>query len=199
VPRLAPGEAMNTSKHEITLMLRQWGSGDREGSDKLMAAIYTELHRLAARRMRRESPGNTLQTTAVVHETYLRLIDQRQRDWKNRAHFFAIAAQLMRRVLIDHARNRRAAKRGDGLKISLDQVELAGEKNNLDVLAVDEALQKLAAVDPQQARIVELRFFGGLSVEETAQAAKISPATVKRDWSMAKAWLHREISRAASH
>lgn len=188
---------MNTSKHEITLMLRNWGCG-AQASEKLMAAIYNELHRLAARQMRRESPGNTLQTTALVHETYLRLTDQRQNNWQDRAHFFGIAAQLMRRILIDRARSRRAAKRGNGIKISLDGGEFADKEKSIDVLAVDEALQKLAALDPQQARIVELRFFGGLSIEETAEASNISPATVKRDWSMAKAWLHREISKAAS-
>ena len=168
---------------------------DKESLDKLMPVIYDELHRQAARYLRRERPGHTLQTTALIHEAYVRLVDQRNVQWQNRAHFFGIAAQMMRRILVDHARTKKRAKRGGSdIKVSLDDATVAMKGLDLDVVAVDEALTRLAKIDEQQSRVVEYRFFSGLTVEETAEVMGISPATVKRDWSMAKAWLHRELS-----
>jgi RNA polymerase sigma factor (TIGR02999 family) len=151
---------------------------------------------MAGRYLRRESPGHTLQTTALINEAYLRLIDQNSVSWQNRAHFFGVAAQMMRRILVDHARSRHAAKRG-GIAHKVTLSEAAGLPGELDlnVMALDEAMKTLAAIDPQQSRIVELRYFGGLSIEETAEVLKISPATVKRDWNLAKAWLYREIRK----
>ena len=168
---------------------------DKESLDKLMPAIYDELRRQAAHYLRQERPGHTLQTTALIHEAYVRLVDQRNVQWQNRAHFFGIAAQMMRRILVDHARTKKRAKRGGSdIKVSLDDNAVAVKGQDLDVVAVDEALSRLAKIDEQQSRVVELRFFSGLTVEETAEVMGISPATVKRDWSMAKAWLHRELS-----
>lgn len=168
---------------------------DKEELDKMMPAIYDELRRQAARYLRQERPGHTLQTTALIHEAYVRLVDQRNVQWQNRAHFFGIAAQMMRRILVDHARTKKRAKRGGSdIKVSLDDAAVAVKGQDLDVVAVDEALSRLAKIDEQQSRVVELRFFSGLTVEETAEVMGISPATVKRDWSMAKAWLHRELS-----
>ena len=182
---------------EITDLLLAWGNGEPAAADKLLPAIYDELHRQAARAMRRENDRHTLQPTALVNEAYMRLVDQRRVEWKSRAHFFGIAAQVMRRVLVDHARARLAEKRGGDFK----QVTLAGaaeaaahEAEDIDVLALHEALERLALLDPQQARITELRYFGGLNIEETAEAVGISPATVKRDWAVARAWLRRELS-----
>jgi len=170
-------------------------SKDKEELDKMMPAIYDELRRQAARYLRQERPGHTLQTTALIHEAYVRLVDQRNVQWQNRAHFFGIAAQMMRRILVDHARTKKRAKRGGSdIKVSLDDAAVAVKGQDLDVVAVDEALSRLAKIDEQQSRVVELRFFSGLTVEETAEVMGISPATVKRDWSMAKAWLHRELS-----
>ena len=168
---------------------------DKESLDKLMPVVYDELRRQPARYLRREQPGHTLQTTALIHEAYVRLVDQHNVQWQNRAHFFGIAAQMMRRILVDHARRKKRAKRGGSdIKISLDDATVAVQGQDLDVVAVDEALTRLAKIDEQQSRVVELRFFSGLTVEETAEVMGISPATVKRDWSMAKAWLHRELS-----
>ncbi|HXR99135.1 MAG TPA: sigma-70 family RNA polymerase sigma factor [Pyrinomonadaceae bacterium] len=170
-------------------------SKDKEELDKMMPAIYDELRRQAARYLRQERPGHTLQTTALIHEAYVRLVDQRNVQWQNRAHFFGIAAQMMRRILVDHARTKKRAKRGgSGIRVSLADANVAVASQDLDVVAVDEALNRLAEIDEQQSRVVELRFFSGLTVEETAAVMGISPATVKRDWSMAKAWLHRELS-----
>jgi RNA polymerase sigma factor (TIGR02999 family) len=155
--------------------------------------VYDELRRLARRYLQQERPGHTLQSTALVHEAYLRLVDQNV-SWQNRAHFFGIAAQMMRRILVDHARSRSAAKRGDGAcRVTLDEGLVALAERDLDLVALDAALTNLAKIDPQQAKIVELRFFAGLSIEDTSEALHISPATVKRDWAMAKAWLHREM------
>jgi len=169
--------------------------GDKEDLDKLMPAVYDELRRQAARYLRREQAGHTLQTTALIHEAYVRLVDQRNVQWQNRAHFFGIAAQMMRRILVDHARTKKRAKRGGSvIKVSLADATLPVNERDLDVVALDEALNRLAEIDEQQSRVVELRFFSGLTVEETAEVMHISPATVKRDWSMAKAWLHRELS-----
>ena len=179
----------------ITDLLVSYGRGDKESLDKLMPVVYDELRRQAARYLRREQPGHTLQTTALIHEAYVRLVDQRNVQWQNRAHFFGIAAQMMRRILVDHARTKKRAKRGGSdIKVSLDDATVAVKGQDLDVVAVDEALTRLAKIDEQQSRVVELRFFSGLTVEETAEVMGISPATVKRDWSLAKAWLHRELS-----
>jgi RNA polymerase sigma-70 factor (ECF subfamily) len=168
---------------------------DKESLDKLMPAVYDELHRQAARYLRREQPGHTLQTTALIHEAYVRLVDQHNVQWQNRAHFFGVAAQMMRRILVDHARTKKRAKRGGSdIRISLNDGTVAVKGQDLDVVEVDEALTRLAKIDEQQSRVVELRFFSGLTVEETAEVMGISPATVKREWSMAKAWLHRELS-----
>ncbi len=176
-------------------MLAEWSeSGNREALDRLMPIVYDELRRQAARYLKHERQGHTLQTTALVHEAYVRLIDQAGVRWQNRAHFFGIAAEMMRRILVDHARRRRAAKRGgDSLKVTLDEAINASAEPNLDLIAVDGALTKLASLDQQQARVVELRFFGGLSVDETAEVLGISERTVKRDWSVAKAWIRREL------
>lgn len=161
-----------------------------------MPAVYDELRRQAARYLRREHAGHTLQTTALIHEAYVRLVDQRNVQWQNRAQFFGMAAQMMRRILVDHARTKKRVKRGgSGIKVSLADATIPVNERDLDVVALDEALDRLAAIDEQQSRVVELRFFSGLTVEETAKVMHISPATVKRDWSMAKAWLHRELSR----
>jgi RNA polymerase sigma factor (TIGR02999 family) len=179
----------------ITELLVGYGRGDKEALDKLMPMVYDELRRQAARYLRREQAGHTLQTTALIHEAYVRLVDQRNVQWQNRAHFFGIAAQMMRRILVDHARTKKRAKRGGSdIKVSLADATVAVKGQDLDVVALDEALNRLAEIDEQQSRVVELRFFSGLTVEETAEVMQISPATVKRDWSMAKAWLHRELS-----
>ena len=162
-------------------------------------AVYEELHRLARRYMRNESPGHTLQTSALVHEAFIRLVDQRDVHWQNRSHFFGIAAQMMRRILVDYARSRNFAKRGGGaVKLSLEEGLIVSEERSEQVVAVHEALEGLAKIDPRQAQIVELKFFGGLSNEEAAAVLTVSPGTVARDWTMAKAWLRREISKSAS-
>lgn len=180
----------------VTQMLNLWGNGDREVLDKLIPIVYEELRRQAARYLRRERPGNTLQTTGLVHETYLRLVDQKRVRWQNRAHFFGLAAQLMRRILVDHVRMRKAAKRGGSdLKLPLEEAMAVSTEGKIDLLILDEALARLSELDQQQGRIVELRFFSGLSVEDTARVLGISERTVKRDWQVAKAWLRREISR----
>jgi len=178
----------------ITQLLISWNSGDRTALNKLMPLVQMELHRLAGNYLRRERPGHTLQPTALVHEAYLRLVDQRQANWKNRAQFYGIAAQLMRRILVDHARQHKAAKRGgsDQQRLSITNVDLS-EKPDLDLLALHEALEELATVDQQQGRIVELKFFGGLSIKETAEVLGIGHATVERDWTMARAWLRRKL------
>ncbi len=185
---------------DVTGLLIAWSTGDAAAGERLLAAIYEELHGQAARAMRREGDAHTLQPTAVVHEAYLRLVDQRRVAWRNRAHFFGIAAQMMRRVLVDHARARLAGKRGGALqRVSLSGVGSAvpegqdGDVAGVDVLALHEALERLAALDPRQAQLVELRYFGGLGIEETAEALEVSPATVKRDWAVARAWLRREL------
>lgn len=177
----------------VTRLLVRWTEGDKQALEDLLPLVYDELRRLARRYLQQEKPGHTLQSTALVHEAYLRLVDQHV-SWQNRAHFFGIAAQMMRRILVDHARSRSAAKRGDGAcRVTLDEGLVAMEQRDLDVIALDDALANLAKIDPQQSKIVELRFFAGLSIEETSEVLHISPATVKRDWAMAKAWLHREM------
>jgi RNA polymerase sigma factor (TIGR02999 family) len=188
---------MASSPDEVTLMLIRWSNGERDALDQLIPVVYGELRRLASRTLRRERRDHTLQPTALVHEAYLRLIDQRSVNWQNRSHFFAIASQAMRRIVVDHARRHNAVKRGgDNLKVELEAAMLLPGAKDVDVVRLDDALTALAAFDPQQGRIVELRFFGGLSIEQTAEVIGISPATVKRDWSMAKAWLHRELESA---
>ena len=185
---------MNPLPPGITQMLQQWSDGDGEALDKLLPVVYDELRHQAARYMRRERPGHTLQTTALIHEAYLRLEGQRGVQWQNRAHFFGIAARMMRRILVDYARTSHRAKRGgSAINVPLDEAKSVRAKGGVDLAALDEALDKLAKIDVQQSRIVELRYFGGLSIEETAEALGISVATVKRDWNVAKAWLRREI------
>ncbi len=183
------------SPPEITAFLTEIRRGNESALDELLPVVYGELRRIAARYLHRERDDHTLQPTALVNEAYLRLVDQRQQDWRNRAHFFAVAAQAMRRILIDHARSRGKAKRGGGAyKVPLDDVLALAEERPEEMIALDDALRALAAVDPRKSRVVELRFFGGLSVEETAEALGVSEMTVMRDWSMARAWLHREMS-----
>ena len=184
---------------QITQLLVQWKGGNQQALDALMPLVYRELKRLAGSYLRRERPDHTLQSAALVNEAYLRLVDQKQVQWQNRAHFFGIAAQMMRRILVDHARGQHAAKRGAGVELlELDEALAQVQKRGVDLLGLDEALQRLEKMDPQQARIVELRFFSGLSIEETAEVLGISPATIKRDWSAARAWLFRELSTGAT-
>lgn len=185
---------------EVTRLLVNWSNGDAQALDQLTPLVYAELRRLAGRYLRRERPDHTLQSTALVHEAYMRLIDQRSVHWQNRAHFFGVAAQLIRRILVDHARAHHAAKRGaHAPKLSLDEALAVPGGRDLDLLSLDDALEGLAKLDPQQSRIVELRFFAGLSIEETAEVVGVSPATVKREWSSAKAWLYRELSGRVPH
>ena len=180
--------------HDVTMLLEQWSNGDQSALDDLMLAVYGELRRLADRYLRSERPDHTLQATALVHEAYLRLIDQDGVRWQNRAHFFGVAARVMRNILVDHARGHNAVKRGsDSFKLSLDEAIGALEQPEVDIVALDDALAGLAAIDPEKSRIVELRYFGGLSVEETAVVLRMSPRTVKRGWRAAKAWLYREL------
>lgn len=183
------------SPHEVTQLLLAWSDGNRAALDKLMPLVERELHRLAHHYMRRENAGQTLQTTALVNEAYLRLIEQKHVHWKNRAHFFALSAQLMRRILVDLARKRRFAKHGGGAQqVSFDEALIVSREKGRDVIALDEALTRLAEIDPRKSQVVELRFFGGLSVEETAEALHISGVTVMREWSMAKAWLYNALN-----
>jgi RNA polymerase sigma factor (TIGR02999 family) len=189
---------MEGAPAEVTRLLQQWSDGQGQALDRLLPHIHSELRKLAASYLRRERPDHTLQPTALVNEAFLKLIDQRAVRWQNRAHFFGIAAQAMRRILVDHARTHATDKRGGGAhKVPLEDVEVVGAVVDFDLLALDEALTRLAAVDPQQSRIVELRFFGGLTMEEAAEVMHISPATVGRDWRMAKAWLSAELRRDA--
>ncbi len=185
----------NRTPLDVTALLLDWRDGDRDAPAKLMPLVYDELRRLARDYLRRERADHTLQPTALVNEVYLRLIDQQRVDWHNRAQFFGLAAQLMRHVLVDHARARASLKRG-GLvrKLSLDEARMAPEEVAAELVALDEALVRLAAIDERKSRIVEMRFFGGLSVEETAEALGVSDKTVMRDWRIAKLWLHRELS-----
>jgi RNA polymerase sigma-70 factor, ECF subfamily len=191
-----PAEAHSSEPHLATRLLRGWRSGDSAARDQLVALLYGELHRLAARQLANERRGHTLQPTALVHEAYLRLIDQGNLAWQNRLHFVAIAALTMRRILVSHARQRKADKRGGGaFRVTLTEGFAAAERD-ADVLALHDALERLAALDRRQCRVVELRYFGGLTIEETAAYLKISPATVKVDWALARAWLLRELSAA---
>jgi len=179
---------------DVTAILQEWREGSPEALERLMGIVYAELRRLAAHYLSRERTGHTLQPTALVHEAYVRLIDQRV-PWQGRTHFFGVAAQMMRRVLVDHARSRQAEKRGgDGERVTLSAAEGLAQTPGIDLLALDAALEKLGALDERQARIVELRYFGGLTNEETALAIGVSAATVKREWTLARAWLKRELS-----
>jgi RNA polymerase sigma factor (TIGR02999 family) len=191
---------MAPDPQDVTSMLIAWSRGDSSVEDRLMEAVYDDLRRKAAGILRHESPGHTLQPTALVNEAYLRLVDQKRVAWQNRAHFLAVAARMMRRVLIDYARRRRAAKRGGEMtRVTLDDFLAPSGSRQLDLLVLDEALAELAALDARQGQIVELRAFGGLSVEETAEVLGISPATVKRDWSFAQAWLQRRLRGAGGN
>lgn len=186
----------SSAPQEVTQMLLAWSNGERAALDKLLPIVEAELHRLAHRHMSRERPDHTLQTTALVNEAYLRLIEQKRVNWQNRAHFFGIAAQLMRRILVDHARSHARAKRGGGVApVSLNETAVVFEERSAELIALDDALADLAATDPRRSRVVELRYFGGLSNEEAAEVLGISPNTVMRDWKMAKAWLYREIRK----
>ena len=183
---------------KITQMLRDWSGGNRAALEGLMPLVYDELHRQAESFLRRERPDHTLQATALIHETYLKLIDQRDVDWESRTHFFAIAANLMRRILVDYARLKNRDKRGGGaIKLTLEEASLTvvGKERNVDLMALDEALTRLEKLDEQQARIVELRYFSGLTLEETAEALKISRSSAAQDWAIAKAWLYRELTK----
>jgi RNA polymerase sigma factor (TIGR02999 family) len=185
---------------EVTRLLKDWGNGDSAALDRLMPIVYDELRRVAARYLRRERQDHTLQATALVNEAYLRLIDQNQVQWQNRAHFMGVAAQMMRRILVDHARNHKRVKRGGGAqKVSLDEVVAIAEVRAQDLVELDAALKALAAFDDRKSRIVEMRYFGGLSVEETAEVLKISEITVARDWKLAKAWLYTTINDNREH
>jgi RNA polymerase sigma-70 factor (ECF subfamily) len=180
---------------EVTGLLLSWRQGDAAALGRLIPLVYDELRRVARGRLRREPPGHSLQATALVHEVYLRLVDVDRMTLKNRTHFFAVAARLMRQILVDHARRKRADKRGGGVTMmSLDDVSPAAQTSGVDVLALDEALDALSSFDVRQCRVVELRFFAGLNVDEAAEALDVSTATVEREWAMAKAWLHRRLS-----
>jgi len=179
----------------ITELLQAWGQGDDAARDRLVSLVYSELRRRASAKLKGERHGHTLQPTALVHEVYVRLVDQKGMQWQNRAQFFAVAAGMMRRILVDHVRGKRAGKRGGGAVLVTFDEGATPDRRPLDLGALDEALQALAALDPRQGQIVELRYFGGLSIEETAEVLGISPATVKREWTAARAWLHRELSR----
>jgi RNA polymerase sigma factor (TIGR02999 family) len=184
------------SQNEVTQLLLAWSDGDQTALEELTPLVYAELHRLAERYMRRERAGHPLQTTALVNEAYVRLIDLRQVQWRNRAHFFGVAAQLMRHILVDFARKRLQAERG-GYKhqVSLDGAAVVSKERSADFIALDDALKGLAEIDPRKSQIVELRFFGGLSVEETAEALKVSPRAVQREWGLARDWIYRELSK----
>jgi RNA polymerase sigma factor (TIGR02999 family) len=188
-----------TTSQPVSELLAQWRAGDEESLRRLVPLVYNELRRVAHYQLRRERPDHTLQTTALVHEAYLGLMKQQPMDFENRAHFFAVCAQLMRQILVQFARRRNAAKRGAGYKLTLDDAVEVPRSRSVDLIALDDALNGLARLDPQQSRLVELRFFGGLSIEETAQVLGISPATVKRHWTTARVWLHNEVSRAEHH
>ena len=179
---------------DISALLRAWSDGDQSALDGLTPIVYDELHRLARRYMKHERPGHSLQTSALVNEAYLRLVDYERMQWQNRAHFFAVSAQLMRRILVDHAR-RHNLKRGGGVEhVPLEEAAVVGGEQGTDLVALDDAMNALARIDPRKVQVVEMRFFGGLSVEETAEVLKVSTITVKRDWRAARAWLYRELA-----
>jgi RNA polymerase sigma factor (TIGR02999 family) len=186
---------MKSSSQDVTELLDQWRSGNKDALDALLPIVYDELHSLAHRRLRGERPDHTLQTTALVNEAYLKLVNQKSVQWQNRAHFFAVAAQVMRHILVDYARTRQYAKRGGGARhLSLDDAPVLSRERSREIVALDEALKRLAEIDPRKSRIVEMRYFGGLSAEEAAEALGVSAITVKREWLKARAWLYRELS-----
>lgn len=180
---------------EVTRLLLAWSGGDRTALDSLAAIVYDELHRLASRYLRGERPGQTLQATALVNEAYMRLVDYRRMQWRDRAHFFAVSAQVMRRILVDHARRRNWKRGGRARHVSIEEVAVVGGARAADLVALDDAMQSLAQLDPRKAQVVELRFFGGLTTDEAAEVLKVSSTTVLRDWNTARAWLYRELSR----
>ena len=184
------------ASHSVTHLLAKWRAGDQEAFKALIPLVYHELRRIARHYVRQERPDHTLQSTALVHEAYLRLMRQESADIENRAHFFAVAAHLMRQILVDHARRHRALKRGSGLKLELNEAISVEVPPNVDLIGLDTALNELARLDPQQSRIVEMRFFAGLSIQDTAKIVGVSPATVKREWATARAWLRRELDKA---
>jgi RNA polymerase sigma factor (TIGR02999 family) len=187
------------STDDLSLLLRAWSQGDQGALAKLTPIVYDELHRLARRYMRGERPGHSLQATALVNEAYTRLVDYKRMQWQDRAHFFAVSAQLMRRILVEHAR-RRNQKRGGGIQhISLDETAVIGRPRDTDLVTLDDALNALFKLDPRKVQVVEMRFFGGLSVEETAEVLKVSPITIKRDWRAARMWLYRELTSATTN
>lgn len=189
---------MSEAGHDVTQLLIAWKDGNRDALDQLMPLVYTELRRLAAYYLRRERSDHTLAPTALVHEAYLKLVDQNRIQWQSRAQFFGVASQMIRRILVDHARGHQAQKRGAGaITLTLDEALGVADGKNIDLIALDDALEALAKIDPQQSRIVEMRFFGGLSIEETAEVVGVSPATVKREWVVARAFLFREMTRGA--
>jgi len=193
-------EGQSVSPEEVTRLLQAWKAGDEGALERLMPLVYDELHRLARRYMAGEQTGHPLQTTALVHEVYLRLVDANTIDWQNRAHFYAICARLMRRILIDFARSRNYQKRGPNFAhIQLEEAATLSASVGSELLAVDEALKQLATIDTRKSEVVEMRFFGGLTVEEIAASLSVSPETVMRDWKLAKAWLQRELSHEGSH
>ena len=190
---------MSSPPGDVTRLLVAWSKGDRDALEDLIPVVYGELRRIAARYFRHERPGHTLQPTVLVHEAYLKLVDQDHARWQNRAQFFGVAAQLMRRILVDHARTHRAAKRGGGMTpVTLVDVAGASPPRGVDVIALDEALTRLTGLYPEQGRLVELRYFGGLTIEETGEAMGTSPATVKRQWTVARAWLLRDLKGEAT-
>jgi RNA polymerase sigma-70 factor, ECF subfamily len=190
-------ESDEPAGRDISTLLRAWSGGDQSALEKLTPIVYDELHRLARRYMKGERPGHSLQTTALVNEAYTRLVDYKRMQWQNRAHFFAVSAQLMRRILVDHAR-RHNLKRGAGMQhVSLEEAAVVGGED-MDLVALDDAMNALARLDPRKVQVVEMRFFGGLSVEETAEVLKVSTVTVKRDWRAARTWLYRELTGAAT-
>ena len=189
-----PASEDESRRQEVARLLADWSNADPAARDALVAIVYDELRRLAHHYMQGERANHTLQTTALVNEAYLRLTDLTRMQWRDRAHFFAMAATLMRRVLVDHARDRARDKRGGGVVFTALEDEPMAAPSSIDALALDEALDRLAAIDPQHARIVELRYFAGLTIEETSEALRISPATVKREWTFARAWLHHQLS-----
>jgi RNA polymerase sigma factor (TIGR02999 family) len=187
------------SSQAVSELLAKWRAGDEESLRRLIPLVYNELRRVAHCQLRKERPDPILQTTALVHEAYLHMMKQEQMSFENRAHFFAVCAQLMRQILIQYARRRKAVKRDGGYKLTLDVADVLPQSRTLDLVALDDALNELTKLDAQQSRIVELRFFGGLSIEETSQVLGISPATVKRHWTTARVWLYNEISRSGRH
>jgi RNA polymerase sigma factor (TIGR02999 family) len=197
--RKAPRKTLTTpATHDVTELLQDWSEGDESALERLMPLVYDELHRLAHQHMRREKPGQILQTSALINEAYLRLVDRPRIHWENRAQFFGIAARVMRRILVDEARKRKSDKRGgDAIQVTLNDATNVVHEQAANVVALDEALKTLEAIDSRQGKIVELRFFGGLSVEETAQVLKVSPGTVMRDWTFARAWLKTEMGTAS--